>query len=117
MDPTTLPADFKSFYRSLDRDQKVTFAAEAGTSTRYIETHLVYARKIPGPTRMEKLYAACVQFGATFTKAQLIAFFYEPNKDREIRTKDVIENVKASDDAQPPVGGSSDKKIEMRMQV
>jgi hypothetical protein len=100
----TKPADFKGFYRSLDAESKKRFAAAAKTTTGNIETHWVYARKIPGPTRMERLYVACVDFGANFTKAQLIAFFYEPNKDRAIKTKDAIDNVAASDDTQPPVG-------------
>lgn len=105
---TTEPADFKGFYRSLDAEAKKRFAASAKTTTGNIETHWVYARKIPGPTRMERLYATCVEFGASFTKAQLIAFFYEPNKDREIKTKEV-DRAAASDDTQPPVGGTNKK--------
>lgn len=105
---TTEPADFKAFYRSLDADAKRRFAAAAQTTVGHIETHWQYARKIPNPTRMERLYAACVQFGATFTKAELIAFFYEPNKDREIKSS-VVDRMKASDDTQPPVGGSTDE--------
>lgn len=107
---TTEPADFKSFYRSLDADAKKRFASSAKTTTGNIEAHWVYARKIPGPTRMERLYAACIEFGADFTKAQLIAFFYEPNKDREIKTKEV-DRAAASDDAQNNPGGASDRKL------
>lgn len=106
---TTEPADFKGFYRSLDADAKKRFATSARTTTGNIETHWVYARKIPGPTRMERLYATCIEFGADFTKAQLIAFFYEPNKDREIKSS-IAERVKASDDVQTPTGGESDRK-------
>jgi hypothetical protein len=101
---TIEPADFKGFYRSLDADAKKHFAVAAKTTTGNIETHWVYARKIPGPTRMERLFCACVDFGAVFTKAQLIAFFYESNKDRAIKSKDAIDKAAASDDVQPPVG-------------
>lgn len=104
---TIEPADFKSFYRSLDADSKKRFAAAAQTTVGNIESHWQYARKIPNPTRMERLYAACVQFGADFTKAQLIAFFYETNKDRAIKTKDAVDEAAASDDTQPPVGGTN----------
>jgi hypothetical protein len=104
---TTEPADFKGFYRSLDAEAKKRFAEAAKTTTGNIETHWVYARKIPGPTRMERLYAACLEFGANFTKAQLIAFFYEPNKDREIKTS-IADRIKSSDDVQP-TGGSVEK--------
>ncbi|MEM5371330.1 hypothetical protein V4C53_35595 [Paraburkholderia azotifigens] len=104
---TIEPADFKGFYRSLDAESKKRFAAMAQTTIGNIETHWVYARKIPGPTRMERLFAACAEFGAQFTKSQLIAFFYEPNKDRAIKSKEAIDRVAASDDVQPPVGGTS----------
>lgn len=106
---TTEPADFKGFYRSLDAQAKKRFAESAKTTTGNIETHWVYARKIPNPTRMERLYVACLEFGANFTKAQLIAFFYEPNKDREIKTKDAVDKAAASDDTQNPTGGSVDE--------
>jgi hypothetical protein len=106
---TTEPADFKGFYRSLDSEARRRFAEAAQTTVGHIETHWQYARKIPNPTRMERLYAACIQFGADFTKAQLIAFFYEANKDREIKSS-TIDRVKASDDTQPPVGGTSGKE-------
>lgn len=105
---TIEPADFKAFYRSLDADSRRRFAAAAKTTVGHIDAHWQYARKIPNPTRMERLYAACVQFGANFTKSQLIAFFYESNKDREIKTRDVVDNVAASDDTQPPVGTSDE---------
>jgi len=113
---TIEPADFKGFYRSLDAESKKRFAASAKTTTGNIETHWVYARKIPGPTRMERLYSTCVEFGASFTKAQLIAFFYEANKDREIKTKEV-DRAAASDDVQPPVGGTNKSSKSARMVI
>ncbi|TCK39677.1 hypothetical protein B0G84_5017 [Paraburkholderia sp. BL8N3] len=107
---TTRPADFKGFYRSLDAEARKRFADSAKTTTGNIEAHWVYARKIPGPTRMERLYAACLEFGASFSKPELIAFFYETNKNRAIKTKDAVESAAASDDVQPPVGTPSGKK-------
>ncbi|PRE20316.1 hypothetical protein [Burkholderia multivorans] len=101
---TIKPADFKGFYRSLDAEARKRFAELAQTTVGHIETHWQYARKIPNPTRMERLYMACVQFGASFSKPELIAFFYEPNKDREIKTS-ALDRMKASDDVQPPAGG------------
>lgn len=103
------PTDFKTFYRSLTKEQKTEFASDVGTTNRYIETHLVYARKIPGPKLMERIYAACIKFGADFSKADLIAFFYEPNKDREVKCG-TTDRAASSDDVQPPVGGSSGKE-------
>lgn len=114
MEPTTQPTDFKSFYRSLTSEQKKSFAEQAGTTPRYIETHLVYASKVPGPNLMERLYNACVEFGASFTKTELIEFFYEPNKDRE-RKSSIAERNAASDDAQPPSGTADRKVKESRM--
>jgi len=70
-------ADFKSFYRSLATEDKAKFAACAGTSKEYIEVHLVYARRMPRKDKMDALHAACLKFGAKFTKQALIAFFYE----------------------------------------
>jgi hypothetical protein len=113
MTSTTQPTDFRTFYRSLTSEQKEQFIKAAGTSKRYIETHLVYARKIPGPKLMDDLYNACAQLGATFTKSELIAFFYEPNKDREKKCG-VVDRGAASDDVNT-IGGTVDKDIkEMR---
>ncbi|WAL81503.1 hypothetical protein OYT13_16825 [Pandoraea sp. XJJ-1] len=68
--------DFKAFYRSLSATDKRRFAQEAGTTTDYIETHLVYARKVPRKQSMDRLFDACKNHGAKFDKAGLIAFFY-----------------------------------------
>jgi hypothetical protein len=103
MATTPRPSDFKALYRSLTKEQRVKFAEEAGTTTRYIDTHLVDARKIPGPKLMERLYVACVQSGARFSKADLVSFFYEANKDREGKYS-VIDRAAATDDTQAPVG-------------
>jgi hypothetical protein len=112
---TTKPADFRGFYRSLDADAKTRFAAAAGTSPKYIEVHLVYARRMPRPDSMERIFAACKAFGATFDMAQLIAFFYEGSRTHKAKAADAVDEAAASDDAQPPVGGSSRKTKEARM--
>lgn len=76
MNSTPCAQDFKSFYRSLSVDRREAFAAAANTTTVYIETHLVYARKIPRRASMDALWKACVDFGATFTREDLLAFFF-----------------------------------------
>jgi len=81
MDTTTCARDFKSFYRSLSVERRDAFASAANTTTVYIETHLVYARKIPRRASMDALWQACVDFGATFTREDLLAFFFARQND------------------------------------
>ncbi|WP_186215893.1 hypothetical protein [Burkholderia gladioli] len=90
MDKTCIP-DLKTFYRSLSAADKKLFATAADTTTDYIETHLVYARKIPRPESMERLVEACEQFGAPFDKAALLLFFYPDHSGRSemVQTKEV----------------------------
>lgn len=76
MNSTPCAQDFKSFYRSLSVDRREAFAAAANTTTVYIETHLVYARKIPRRASMDALWQACADFGAVFTREDLLAFFF-----------------------------------------
>jgi len=76
MDTTTCAQDFKSFYRSLPPERREAFAQAANTTTVYIETHLVYARKVPRKASMDALWGACRQFGAAFSREELLAFFY-----------------------------------------
>lgn len=71
---------FKSFYASLPELQRVQFADRAGTTTNYIETHLIAPparRKVPNKPLMDRLAVACIEFGAAFGKAELVAYFYE----------------------------------------
>lgn len=68
--------DFKTFYQGLSADDRKRFAAIAGTSTRYIEVHLMSRRKIPKPALMASLADACAQLGAALTQDDLLAFFY-----------------------------------------
>jgi hypothetical protein len=106
---TTNTADFRSFYRSLDADARTRFAKAAGTTPKYIEVHLVYARRIPRPDKMEQLFAACQAFGATFEIGQLIAFFYAESKVLKGKAVDAVDEAAASDDVQP-LGGRSERK-------
>lgn len=76
MDTITCAQDFKSFYRSLPAERKEAFAKAANTTTVYIETHLVYARKVPRKASMDALWKACHEFGATFSREELLAFFF-----------------------------------------
>ncbi|MBY0411362.1 MAG: hypothetical protein K2Q97_14865 [Burkholderiaceae bacterium] len=71
---------FKSFYTALPDDRRTAFAEAAGTTTGYIESHLIapaHRRKVPNKPLMDRLSAACGQFGADFSKEQLLAYFYE----------------------------------------
>ncbi|MGE8451751.1 MAG: hypothetical protein ACN6OP_14225 [Pseudomonadales bacterium] len=77
MTTITCAQDLKSFYRSLPVEQREAFAKAANTTTVYIETHLVYARKIPRKAGMDALWVACSKFGACFSRQDLLAFFYE----------------------------------------
>lgn len=76
MDTTTCAHDLKTFYRSLSPDRKEAFARAANTTTVYIETHLVYARKVPRKASMDALWKACQEFGAPFSREELIGFFF-----------------------------------------
>lgn len=71
---------FKTFYVGLSEPRRAEFASAAGTTTGYIEAHLIAPprrRKVPNKPLMERLAAAGAQFGAEFTKEQLVAYFYE----------------------------------------
>ena len=70
--------DFKAFYHSLDSSRRQAFAKEAGTTTGYIEVHLVRAARIPRKEKMDALWNACQLFGAGFSRSDLIQFFFNP---------------------------------------
>lgn len=71
------PADFRNFYLSLSAPQREEFAQAAGSTVGNIESHWVSARKVPRRQAIERLHEACVKFGATFSKQELVAFFYQ----------------------------------------
>lgn len=50
--------DFKTYYRSLNREQRARFAEVAETSVEYIEIHLISRRKVPKKDLMQRLAQA-----------------------------------------------------------
>lgn len=72
--------DFKNYYQSLTPVLKLEFALEAGTSVHYINTHLVYGRKIPKPKLINGLTRACEKYNAGISKEALLDFFYSSKK-------------------------------------
>lgn len=75
--------DFKSFYQGLAAPERVRFAQIAGTSTRYIEVHLMTRRKIPKPPLMAGLAAACTQLGGSLSQQDLLSFFYRTDAAKQ----------------------------------
>jgi len=72
--------DFKAFFLGLTKEQRAAYAAVAGTSPDYINLHLIRGRRVPRPVLMQRLAAACVQFGATPTLPEFAAFFFVPSE-------------------------------------
>lgn len=68
---------FKTFYLALSADERARFAKRARTTVAYIETHLLYARKVPRKGTMEGLWEASQEFGAPFDRGDLLRFFYD----------------------------------------
>ncbi|WP_224776928.1 hypothetical protein [Achromobacter insolitus] len=71
------PPSFKTFYLALSAEARERFAKRAGTTVAYIETHLLYARKVPRKATMDGLWAASQEFGAPFGRGDLLRFFYD----------------------------------------
>ncbi|MBB1593576.1 hypothetical protein [Achromobacter sp. UMC46] len=67
---------FKAFYLALSSDDRAKFAKRACTTVAYIETHLLYARKVPRKGTMDALWQASQDFGAPFDHGELLGFFY-----------------------------------------
>lgn len=71
-------ADFRGFVLGLNDKDQQRLADLAGTTPSNLLLHWIHARRIPkGKDGMNRLYAACVELGAQFTKSQLLAFFYD----------------------------------------
>lgn len=77
MNKATPQTSFKTFYLALSTNERDGFAKRAGTTVAYIETHLLYARKVPRKGTMEGLWAASQEFGAPFGRGDLLRFFYD----------------------------------------
>lgn len=85
MNKATPKTSFKTFYLALSADERDRFAKRAGTTVAYIETHLLYARKVPRKGTMEGLWAASQEFGAPFGRGDLLRFFYDaPATQQEV---------------------------------
>ncbi|EDV0317076.1 TPA: hypothetical protein P1079_000349 [Salmonella enterica subsp. enterica serovar Bareilly] len=68
--------DFKKHWLALTPDEREAFAAEAGTTSHYIQTHLTGKRKMPGKTLMNGLFKAANSRQWVRTKPELAYFFY-----------------------------------------
>lgn len=68
--------DFKKCWLDLSPAERDQFAADAGTTSHYIQTHLTGRRKLPGQKLMNGLYKACRTRNWIRTKAELAIFFY-----------------------------------------
>ena len=66
--------DFKTYYLGLTKRERETYARRAGTTTGYIQSHLVSRNKIPRKPTIERLAAASQ--GACSVD-DLLAYFYE----------------------------------------
>jgi hypothetical protein len=74
------PADFKAFFFGLDRAEHEALAQRAGYTAEYIRVHLTAPpgrRKVPKKGGIGRLFIACVELGASFSKSQLVAYFYQ----------------------------------------
>lgn len=70
-------ANFRTFFLSLTPEQQQSLADRAGTKVSNIRAHWVHARRVPkGKNGINRLHAACAEFGATFSKQELLEFFY-----------------------------------------
>lgn len=70
---------FDTWYGSLGQRERRTYARRAGTTTGYIESHLLAPYKIPRPGAMAKMAAA----SGRFTVGELAAWFYEAKLARD----------------------------------
>lgn len=73
-------ADFRAFFLGLSQEDREALATRAEYRPQYIRIHLAAPagrRKVPKKDGMDRLFAACQERGATFTKAALVAWFYE----------------------------------------
>lgn len=68
--------DFKQHWLDLTPDERDAFAADAGTTSHYIRTHLTGKRKMPGKRLMDGLFKACKSRHWIKSKSELAVFFY-----------------------------------------
>ena len=75
-DTRDIQPTFRDFYLAMSREQRAQFAALAGTTEAYISVKYVRAASVPRPEQMQRLWVACKTYGAPFTRADLLRFFY-----------------------------------------
>jgi len=68
--------DFKEFWQALSAAEKNQLVHEAGTTKKYVTTHLVYNRRCPSRKLMSNLHKACINIDPQISKEQLTSFFY-----------------------------------------
>lgn len=69
--------DFKKCWLDLSPAEREAFAAEAGTTSHYIQTHLTGRRRVPRKLLLERLFRACKSRQWTSTKSDLALWFNE----------------------------------------
>ncbi|MCS1270872.1 hypothetical protein NX028_10820 [Escherichia coli] len=68
--------DLKKHWLTLTSDEREALEKEAGTSSKYNQTHLTGKRKMPGKVLMNGLFKACKTRQWLRSKAELAYFFY-----------------------------------------
>ncbi|HHS9967646.1 TPA: hypothetical protein ACTW6G_002924 [Raoultella ornithinolytica] len=69
--------DFKKCWLDLSPAEREAFAAEAGTTSHYIQTHLTGRRRVPRKLLLERLFRACKSRQWTTAKSDLVLWFNE----------------------------------------
>lgn len=65
--------EFDTYYKSLTKRERKSFAGRANTSTEYIEIHLLPRRKVPRIDTMKVLARAS---GEACSYADVVTYFY-----------------------------------------
>ncbi|WP_429497072.1 hypothetical protein ACQUFY_10895 [Robbsia andropogonis] len=81
---------FRNFYLALTKEQREAFAVLAGTTEKYIAVKLVRAAAVPRPAQMERLWEACLEFKAPFSRSDLLHFFYPESHTRPTTSGDAL---------------------------
>lgn len=66
--------NLKLFYAGLSEPQKVEFAEKAGTTVRYIESHLIHRNRVP---RKELIKGLSEASNGALNQNSLILWFHE----------------------------------------
>lgn len=69
--------NFKRCWLDLSPAEREDFAAEAGTTSHYIQTHLTGRRKIPRKKLLERIFIACKRREWTTNRNDLVLWFNE----------------------------------------